>query len=72
MSLSHNRNKDFPVAQMVKNLPSVQETMVRSLGYWVICRDMDGPRDYHTERSKSEREKQVLYVDVYMWNLEKW
>ena len=22
-----------------------------------ICRDLDGPRDCHTERSKSEREK---------------
>ena len=25
-------NRDFPVAQMVKNLPAVQETKVRSLG----------------------------------------
>ena len=37
-----------------------------------ICRDMGGPRDCHTERSKSEREKQILYVNAYMWNLEKW
>ena len=29
---------------------------------------MDGPRDYHTERSKSERERQIPY-DIYMWNL---
>ena len=26
---------------------------------WVICRDVDGPRVCHTERSKSEREKQI-------------
>ena len=26
---------------------------------WVICRDVDGPRDYHTEWGKSEREKQI-------------
>ena len=33
---------------------------------WVICRDVDGPRDCHTEWSKSEREKQcILYVYVY-------
>ena len=25
---------------------------------WVICRDVDGPRDCHTEWGKSEREKQ--------------
>ena len=37
-----------------------------------ICRDVDGPRVCHTQWSKSEREKQILYIDVYMWNLEKW
>ena len=26
---------------------------------WVICRDVGGPWDYHTEWSKSEREKQI-------------
>ena len=35
-------------------------------------RDVDGPRDCHTEWSKSEREKQISYINAYMWNLEKW
>ena len=39
---------------------------------WVICRDVDGPGDCHTEQSKSEREKQILYTNVYMWNLNNW
>ena len=26
---------------------------------WVICRDVDGHRECHKERSKSEREKQI-------------
>ena len=39
---------------------------------WVIYRDMDGLGDSHTEWSKSEREKQILYINAYMWNLEKW
>ena len=30
---------------------------------------MGGPRDYHTKRSKSERERQVSYDIAYMWNL---
>ena len=30
---------------------------------------MDGPRDYHTKRSKSERERQIQYDITYMWNL---
>ena len=29
---------------------------------------MDGPRDYHTKSSKSDRERQVSYI-TYMWNL---
>ena len=36
-----------------------------------ICRGMDRSRDYHTEWSKSEREKQISYNIAYMWNLEK-
>ena len=30
---------------------------------------MDGPRDYHTKRRKSERERQILYDITYTWNL---
>ena len=30
---------------------------------------MDGPRDYHTKRSKSESERQIPYDITYMWNL---
>ena len=37
-----------------------------------ICRDVDGPRVCHTQWSKSEREKQILYNIIYMWNPQKW
>ena len=30
---------------------------------------MDGPRDYHTKWSKSERERQISYDITYVWNL---
>ena len=36
-----------------------------------ICINMDGPRDCHTEWSKSDREKQISYDIVYMWGLKK-
>ena len=39
---------------------------------WVIRRDVDGPRVCHTEWVKSEREKQISYINAYGWNLEKW
>ena len=39
---------------------------------WVICWDVDGSRDCHTEQSKPEREKQISYINACMWNLEKW
>ena len=35
---------------------------------WVTCGDVERPH-HHTEWSKSEREKQVSYINAYMWNL---
>ena len=35
-----------------------------------ICRNMHGPRYYHTMWSKSDRERQILYDITYMWNLQ--
>jgi len=35
---------------------------------WIIYSDVDGPRVCHTEWSKSE--KQILYINAYMWNIE--
>ena len=35
-----------------------------------ICRDVDESRDCHTGWSKSKREKQVSYINAYMWDLE--
>ena len=37
----------------------------------VICNEVDGPRVCHTEWSKSEREKQILYANAHIWNLKK-
>ena len=34
-----------------------------------ICSNMDGPGDYHTKWSKSERERQIPYDITYIWNL---
>ena len=41
---------------------------------WDNSREVDEPRACFTqsEWSKSEREKQVSYINTYIWNLEKW
>ena len=36
-----------------------------------ICSNMSGHRDYHTKRSKSDRERQISYDITYKWNLKK-
>ena len=36
----------------------------------IPCRDMDGSGDGYTQLS--QKEKPMLYVNAYMWNLEKW
>ena len=33
---------------------------------------MDEPRAYYADWSKSERKKQILYINAYIWNLEGW
>ena len=32
---------------------------------------MDGPRDYHTEWSKSNRKGEISYDIPYMWNVKR-
>ena len=39
---------------------------------WVSSNEVDEPRAFYTEWSKSEREKQILYINKYIWNLERW
>ena len=34
--------------------------------------EMDELREYPTKCNKSERGKQVSYINAYIWNLEKW
>ena len=34
-----------------------------------ICDNMGGPRGYYTKWSKSDRERQIPYDFIYMWNL---
>ena len=35
----------------------------------VVCNYRDGPRDFHTKWSKSERERQIPHDVTYTWNL---
>ena len=34
-----------------------------------ICNNMDGPTGYYVKWNKSDREEQILYDTIYMWNL---
>ena len=41
----------------------------------IICissNEVDEPGAYYTEWSKSHRERQILYINAYIWNLERW
>ena len=39
---------------------------------WVSSNEVDEPGAYYTEWSKPERERQIVYVNAYAWNLERW
>ena len=38
---------------------------------WVNCSELDEPRASYTVGRKSEREKQISFINTYKWNLEK-
>ena len=38
---------------------------------WVSSNEVDEPGAYYTEWSMSERERQMLYINAYLWNLER-
>ena len=38
---------------------------------WVSWTEVDEPEVCYTDWSQSEREKQILYIKAYIWNLEK-
>ena len=54
-------------------LQGLTNSTTQLMGQFILttCFEVDGPRVCHTEWSKSEREKQILYINTYMWNLEK-
>ena len=52
-----------------KKQTSMDQENVIYLWNNAICSHMDGPRDYHTKWSKSERERQMSYDITYVWNL---
>ena len=39
---------------------------------WVRSNEVDESRAYYTEWSKSERGKQLSYINTYIWALERW
>ena len=39
---------------------------------WVSSSEVDEHRAGYTEWSNSEREKQIQYINAYIWNLERW
>ena len=39
---------------------------------WVRFNEVGETRAYYTEWNKSESQKQMLCINAYMWNLEKW
>ena len=39
--------------------------------HWVSSKEVDEPRAYYAEWSKSKGERQILYINTYVWNLER-
>ena len=68
MSIYRGMLKEYVVLHIHNGILLCHENEQNS----AICRDIERPGACHTQRSKSEREKQILDNITYMWNLEKW
>jgi len=44
---------------------------IKKYGIMPFYSNMDGPRDSHTEWSKSDTERQMSYAIAYIWNPKK-
>ena len=71
-------NKDF------KNGPRQKKSLKKKCGIYMcngillshknewdlaICNNMDGPKGYYAKWNKPEKERQIPYNFIYMWNL---
>ena len=52
---------------MDKDVVCIYITQPWKEGIWVCSREVDEPRTCYIEWSKSEREKQILYINTYIW-----
>ena len=57
----------FSMIQWIETLLSHKNECI-----WVSSNEVDEPRVYYTEWSRSERERQVPYANAYIGNLERW
>ena len=39
---------------------------------WLSSNEVDETGAYYTEWSKSERERKIVYISPYIWNLKRW
>ena len=44
-------------------------SVIKEEWYFAICSNMDGPGVYYAKWNKSDRERQILYIVTYIWNL---
>ena len=75
MGRCYSISMKFPLRMMSKTRDPLNKTAsVNNPVLWncTTCSDVDGPRDCHTDWSKSERETRVSHINAYMWHLEKW
>ena len=54
-----------------KREEGVHSSIIQNSQLKQLFNEVDEPRAYYTGWSKSEREKQTSYTNIYIWNLEK-
>ena len=55
----------------IREAPVEYYSAIKKEQVWISSGEVDEPRACYTEWSMSEREKQILFINAYIWNVEK-
>ena len=70
---SHSsRLSQSPRLSSLRHRANFRWLFILHIGRAYASNEVNEPRTYYTEWSKSESKKQILHINTYIWNLERW
>ena len=58
--------------EVVARITQWNITQLKKEHMWASSNEVDETGAYYTERRKPERQTPILYINAYIWTLERW